>query len=54
MTKHNAKSLLVTQKDAVKMKAFKLPLSKMKLKLQINNEIFTKVEDYIEGYTNER
>ncbi len=54
MQECGAESLLVTQKDAVKMQDFKLPLSKMKLKLEIKNEIFIKIEDYIEGYCSEK
>lgn len=49
-----ATSLLVTEKDMVKMKDFKLPLSQMKLKLEIQDEIFIKIEDYIEGYSSEK
>jgi len=48
--KYQAKTLLCTSKDRVKMKHFKLPISEMKLKLEIKNEIFMKIEDYIEGY----
>jgi tetraacyldisaccharide 4'-kinase len=47
MQKYEASSLLVTQKDAVKMKDFKLPLSLMKLKLEIKEKIFTEVNHYI-------
>ncbi len=50
LEENSAISLLVTQKDAVKMQGFKLPLSKMKLKLEIQNEIFMKIEDYIQNY----
>jgi tetraacyldisaccharide 4'-kinase len=50
LEENSATSLLVTQKDAVKMQGFKLPLSKMKLKLEIKNEIFTQVENYIKNY----
>ncbi len=45
-----ATSLLVTQKDEVKMKNFQLPLSVMKLELQIKNEIFDKINSYIGEY----
>lgn len=45
-----ATSLLVTQKDEVKMKDFQLPLSVMKLELQIKNEIFNKIDSYIGDY----
>jgi tetraacyldisaccharide 4'-kinase len=49
-----ATSLLVTEKDVVKMKDFKLAISEMKLKLEIQDEIFIKIEDYIEGYHSEK
>ena len=49
-----ALSLLVTEKDKVKMKGFKLPLSVMQLKLQINNDILKKVDRYIGEYENEK
>jgi len=49
-----ATSLLVTQKDEVKMKAFKLPLSVMKLELQIKNNILVNIHRYIEEYENAR
>ena len=49
-----AKSLLVTQKDVVKMKNFKLAISEMKLELEIQDEIFIKIKDYIEGYRSEK
>jgi tetraacyldisaccharide 4'-kinase len=42
-----ATSLLVTQKDEVKLKDFKLPLSIMELELQIENQIFKKIDKYI-------
>lgn len=45
-----ATSLLVTQKDEVKMKGFKLPLSVMKLKLEIKNEVLENIHSYIEDY----
>ena len=47
MQECGAESLLVTQKDKVKMKGFKLPISEMKLKLEIQNEVFMKIEDYL-------
>lgn len=46
----NATSLLVTQKDKVKMKDFKLPLSVMRLELEIKNEILEKIDSYIKKY----
>ena len=54
MRQLGATSLLVTQKDEVKMKDFKLPLSVMKLELEINNEILEKIHKYIEEYPNAR
>lgn len=47
MKKYGADTLLVTQKDIVKMKHFKLPLSLMKLKLEITDKVFTQVNHYI-------
>jgi tetraacyldisaccharide 4'-kinase len=41
-----ATSLLVTQKDAVKMQGFKLPLSLMKLELKIEDRIFLSMDEY--------
>ena len=49
-----ATSLLVTQKDEVKMKGFKLPLSIMQLELQIQNQIFDKIDSYIGAYRDEK
>ncbi len=43
----NATSLLVTQKDEVKMRGFKLPLSVMELKLQINSKKLEQIDKYI-------
>jgi len=45
---YQATSLLCTSKDRVKMEHFKLPVSEMKLKLEINNEIFNRVDHYIQ------
>lgn len=49
--KHDVQTLLVTQKDAVKMEDFKLPLSLMKLELVIEDEVFSSIDDYIKGNT---
>ena len=49
MVKIGATSLLVTQKDEVKMKGFKLPLSVMQLELEIKSEILEKINRYIEN-----
>jgi len=46
----NASSLLCTSKDKVKMEGFKLAISEMKLKLEIKDEVFMKIEDYIQNY----
>ncbi len=50
LEENQATSLLCTSKDKVKMQGFKLPISEMKLKLEIQNEIFTQVDAYVEGY----
>ncbi len=47
MTKYGAHTLLVTQKDMVKMQHFKLPLSVMKLKLDISGRVFVSVDAYL-------
>jgi len=52
MQEYGAETLLVTEKDAVKMMDFKLPLSKMKLKLEIKDEVFTLIDQYIQTYRN--
>ena len=54
MNDTEATSLLVTQKDRVKMKDFKLTLSLMKLELHINKEICDAVNTYIKGFPNEK
>ena len=53
MQAYGAQTLLVTDKDAVKMAGFKLPLSKMKLKLDIKDEIFIAIDKYIKTYSKE-
>jgi len=50
LSEYSAESLLVTQKDMVKMQGFKLPISQMKLKLEIKETVFMQVEEYIKGY----
>ncbi len=47
MIKYIATSLLVTEKDLVKMQGFKLPLSIMKLELEINNVILEEIDCYV-------
>ncbi len=49
MEEIGATSLLVTEKDEVKMLAFKLPLSVMQLELEIKNEILDKIDRYIKN-----
>ncbi len=48
MKRCGANSILVTEKDFVKMNTFKLPISKIKLKLEINSDIVSTVNRYIE------
>lgn len=50
LEENHATSILCTSKDRVKMHHFKLPISEMKLKLEIKKEIFTRVDSYIQGY----
>jgi len=49
MLELDATSLLVTQKDEVKMQGFKLPLSVMQLELEIKKEILEKINRYIKN-----
>lgn len=51
MQKHGVQTILVTEKDAVKMEDFKLPLSLMKLELEIEDEIFSSISNYVKGNT---
>ncbi len=50
MEKAGADALLVTQKDAVKMDRFKLPVVQMKLKLEIEETILESIDSYIKKY----
>jgi len=50
MQEYGAETLLVTEKDAVKMVGFKLPLSKMKLKLEITTHVLQAIDEYIKKY----
>ncbi|HEY9189621.1 MAG TPA: tetraacyldisaccharide 4'-kinase [Sulfurovum sp.] len=50
LKEYQASSILCTSKDRVKMEGFKLPISEMKLKLEIKNEIVTQIDEYIKGY----
>ena len=45
---YQATSILCTSKDKVKMHGFKLPISEMKLELEIKKDIFKQVDKYIE------
>ena len=47
---YKAESLLVTEKDAVKMQDFKLPLSIMKLELVIEDELLLSVDNYVNTF----
>ena len=47
LTDNNATSILCTLKDRVKIQGFKLAISEMKLKLEIKDEIFIKINKYI-------
>lgn len=44
---NQASSILCTAKDRVKMNMFKLSISEMKLELEIQNEVFTHINEYI-------
>ncbi|PAF54132.1 tetraacyldisaccharide 4'-kinase [Helicobacter sp. 13S00482-2] len=48
--KHSATSILVTQKDEVKLKDSPIPLSIMELELEINPNIKKSIYDYIHSY----
>jgi tetraacyldisaccharide 4'-kinase len=50
LREHQADSILCTSKDRIKMGGFKLPVSEMKLKLEIKNEVMQACDAYIEGY----
>ncbi len=50
LEENNANSVLCTSKDKVKMAGFKLAISEMKLKLEIQDEIFAKVDKYVDSY----
>ena len=54
VNEHKASSLLCTSKDKVKLEGIEIPLSEMKLKLTLNNDIIKQVESYIKGYKRER
>ncbi len=50
MEEVGAEALLVTEKDAVKMADFKLPIVQMRLKLEISPSIMQSVDTYIKKY----
>ncbi len=50
MLEYGANTLLVTEKDAIKMQGFKLPLSLMKLKLRLNDTLFISINHYLRKY----
>jgi len=47
LRKYNADSILVTQKDYVKLEQFKLPISKIKLKLQVDSKVLETIDNYL-------
>jgi tetraacyldisaccharide 4'-kinase len=47
LANNSATSLLCTSKDRVKMSGFKLPISEMKLKLDIKDRIFREIDEYV-------
>ena len=50
LEKHRAQSLLVTEKDAVKLEPFQLPLSRLKLQLRIDPAVLETVDRYVKEY----
>ncbi len=50
LNKSKAQSLLVTEKDWVKIRDFDLPISIMKLKLRLNNSIISQIESFVDDY----
>jgi tetraacyldisaccharide 4'-kinase len=50
LKRHRAESLLVTAKDAVKLEAFQLPLSLLRLQLEIDPGVFDAVGRYVKEY----
>ncbi len=47
---NRATSLLVTQKDAVKLEGFQLPISVMRLQLEIDSSVFRATDCYLKEY----
>ncbi|MDE6978588.1 MAG: tetraacyldisaccharide 4'-kinase, partial [Helicobacter sp.] len=50
MEKSGATSVLVTEKDEVKMKDFGFPLSVLKLEMVVDPAVYSAVRDYIGRY----
>jgi len=50
LERHKALSLLVTAKDAVKLERFQLPLSLLRLQLEIDPGVFDAVDRYVKEY----
>ena len=48
LEQYRADSILCTSKDRVKMEGFKLPISEMKLKLELHKEILEPIQNYID------
>ncbi|NPA51127.1 MAG: hypothetical protein GXO02_05810 [Epsilonproteobacteria bacterium] len=50
LKRYKVDSILVTQKDYVKIKEFNIPISLMKLNLKIKSDIFFEIENYIKDF----
>jgi len=50
LKKHNASSILTTEKDMVKMKNFNLPLSILSLHVDINPDVKTKINTFLADF----
>jgi len=50
LARHDARSLLVTQKDAVKLEGFQLPLSRLRLQLVIRSDVLERVDQYVKEF----
>lgn len=51
MDEHKATSILTTEKDMVKMLSFNLPLSIMRLHVNISTEVKTKINEYLASFS---
>ena len=49
-----AESILATEKDAVKMDGFRMPLSTIELEMDIESNIFAKIDRYIKTYNKKK